>query len=336
MAGAEAVSTVEHESRAPVYYAEAILRRIESCIDRLVDERSIPTDSTSVHDVLGITPEVLAILAVLRIIRIKAHAAIFRVLDIVSAAVFDTLRMGVFFHGSGFECMKIRPHGIENFRIAESVGDLCVLLGRVRYIAYVVRLVDEIRTGDAVMTAFAVIEKQGIAAVIAVARIQKVMASETILYLVRLRALMAKRRVDAIVALLQPVAVETIFIIAALDDDVAVFAVGGEIDVVGVFVVRADEILQGRHAHERSELLKKRSREVKAPSEVERIPRVAPPHVAREDFLRTLGRKDRNYIPTCPVAFSAVEFSFIAKGEPSPVAALRAQRRWRYELFLSI
>lgn len=118
---------------------------------------------------------------------------------------------------------------------------LSILLFCVGLVENMVFLIHEIRASETVFAKPAVAQQKGIPAIETIVGICDIVAIVAVLYLITIFTFMGKRNIAAIIAFLEPVSEITIFIVAALDHDIAVLGIGSEIDILTVFIVRSYE-----------------------------------------------------------------------------------------------
>ena len=93
----EARDAVEMIAAGPVLDAEAIICRVNSCVDTLVRPFRISSYCRHVHIVPGISPDMGGIFTVFCIMNVVAFGTVFAISYVVSGAVFTLQDMTEFF-----------------------------------------------------------------------------------------------------------------------------------------------------------------------------------------------------------------------------------------------
>src|SRR6185295_1331098 len=128
----------------------------------------------------------------------------------------------------------------------------------------------------------------------------------------------------------QQLAVVAILAIFRRIDEIAIFTVARSGRVWAVFIAHLSQVRLWHGHAEFAKLLEKRSREVKFLRIFHRIPMIAEPVWNFIDFIRFIGRVERNDVFFAEVAFAFIEFLLIAKSGAPLQTTIGALSRCRY------
>jgi limonene-1,2-epoxide hydrolase len=199
-----------------------------------------------------------------------------------------------------------------------------------------VLLLPEVHAEEAVTAANAVKEEGAIAAVRAIFGPEKPFAVVAIVDVVASAALMREREIAAVLAFLQPIAVQTILVVAALEDEVAIPAIGDEVAVFGILDIGHGHVHAWHSERELMELLEERARKIKVTAILERIPPIPPPFLVAVDLYWLIGRKFGDDLLAGEIAFAVIQASFVTLRMAALPATIRAEGRRRECFFLAI
>jgi hypothetical protein len=104
----------------------------------------------------------------------------------------------------------------------------------------------------------------------------------------------------------------------------------------GIFTAHIHDAGAWRHKAERLHLFEKRTIEIKVAACAQLVPDIAPPHLLIIDGAGLFRRVNRDDFFAGFVAFAMIQFAFIAKGESTLLATIRAKSGGREENFFTI
>jgi hypothetical protein len=120
-----------------------------------------------------------------------------------------------------------------------------VFLFRALFIQNAVFFLPQVNAEQAISASYAIKQECAVRAVRAIAGPQKTVASVAIIDFVTEFTFMRERYIGAVFALLQPEAMQTVFRMTTLENEIAIFAIGNKVTVIRIFHV------SDRHVHMR-------------------------------------------------------------------------------------